>query len=217
MEIKRRYLRKVLENEQKSEVKYALEQIELDIFEPLQEMDVKHLVPLVSVIKGSKTFSEVDQKRFRKSKLYCYSNSINQLSEVNHVILNLSTFKEKNISLSIFEMRALFRLLKRKFDCEVIRISDLNHIHFRDFNAYPKLFRDTLLIHQLKEIAQEIHAVMIVGVSPSYFMTLKEVEDKIAVLIKKKAEAVKNQNYGQAALMRDQIKELHNQIKASSK
>jgi glutamate mutase epsilon subunit len=131
MEIKRRYLRKVLENEQKSEVKYALEQIELDIFEPLQEMDLKHLVPFTTVIKDAKSFSEVDQKRFRKGKVYCYSNSINQLSMVNHVILNLSTFKEKNISLSIFETRALFHLLKRKFDCEVIRISDLNLIHFR--------------------------------------------------------------------------------------
>lgn len=217
MEIKRRYLRKILKNEQKSEVKYALKQIELDIFEPLQEMDVKHLVSLVSVIKGTKTFSEVNQKRFRRSKLYCYSNSINQLSEVNHVILNLSTFYEKNISLSIFEMRALFRLLKRKFDCEVIRISDLNLIHFGDFSSSPKLFRDTLLIYQLKEIAQEIHAVMIVSVSPSYFMTLKDVEEKTAVLIKKKKEAVKNQNYGQAALFRDQIKELHSQIKDSSK
>ena len=48
-------------------------------------------------------------------------------------------------------------------------------------------------------------------------MNKKEIEDKIAELNKKKEEATKNQDYPYAALMRDRIKALNDQLKEKTK
>ncbi|CAG5087703.1 UvrB/UvrC motif-containing protein [Parvicella tangerina] len=48
-------------------------------------------------------------------------------------------------------------------------------------------------------------------------MNKKEIENKIAELNKKKEEATKKQDYPYAALMRDRIKELNDQLKEKTK
>ncbi|PHR49705.1 MAG: hypothetical protein COA32_00820 [Fluviicola sp.] len=156
------YIRKILRHSQKSEMQLLLENIDVQIEKSCLETNIDHLIKYADFEKGKYLFQVSHQTYFVKSGIYFMSSHDNSLHTVNKVIIDLYKYQTHNFRLSMSELRALIRRLKRKLDYDLIKIHGLECIYV-DLNHFDSdLSRQTFIIDQIKRIACEIHAVFFI-------------------------------------------------------
>ena len=137
--------------------------IEKDIEYKIQDIPTAQFVDLVPFHIGEKALTELNQKRYRRGGIYRDFFPTFDIDDVTHVKVDLHAFKEQNISLSIFELRAFLRRLKQKYNYEIAFIKGLDLVGLGEYEGKDKAFKDTLFLDQLKTIKDELFVVMVVG------------------------------------------------------
>src|SRR5690554_1861819 len=137
--------------------------IEKDIEYKIQDISTAQFVELVPFHSGEKLLTELNQKRYKRGGIYSDFFPTFDIDDVTHIKVDLHAFKEQNISLSIFELRALLRRLKQKYGYEFVFIQGLILLGLGEYEGKDKAFKDALFIDQLKTIKDELFVVMVVG------------------------------------------------------
>src|SRR5690554_5052625 len=137
--------------------------IEKDIEYKIQDISTAQFVDLIPVHSGEKALTELHQKRYKRGGIYNNFSPTFDIDEVTHIKVDLHAFKEQNISLSIFELRAFLRRLKQKYNYEIAFIKGLDLVGLGEYEGKDKAFKDTLFLDQLKTIKDELFVVMVVG------------------------------------------------------
>ncbi|HLV91590.1 MAG TPA: hypothetical protein VKX34_00595 [Aequorivita sp.] len=107
--------------------------------------------------------TELDQERYRRGGIYNEFSPTFDIDDVTHVKVDLHAFKEQNISLSVFELRAFLRRLKQKYNYEIVFIQGLKLVGLGEYEDKDEAFKDALLLDQLMTIRNELFVVMVVG------------------------------------------------------
>jgi len=107
--------------------------------------------------------TELDQERYRRGGIYNEFSPTFDIDDVTHVKVDLHAFKEQNISLSDFELRAFLRRLKQKYNYEIVFIQGLKLVGLGEYEDKDEAFKDALLLDQLMTIRNELFVVMVVG------------------------------------------------------
>lgn len=137
--------------------------IEKDIENKIQDIPTAQFVDLVPFHIGEKALTELNQKRYRRGGIYSHFSPTFDIDEVTHIKFDLHTFKEQNISLSIFQLRAFLRRLKQKHNYEIVFIKGLELVGLGEYENKDKAFKDALFMDQLKTIRDELFIVMVIG------------------------------------------------------
>src|SRR5690554_3751758 len=137
--------------------------IEKDLEYKIQDIPTAQFVELVPVHSGEKALTELNQKRYKRGGIYSDFSPTFDIDEVTHIKVDLHAFKEKNISLTIFELRALLRRLKQKYGYEIVFIKGLDLVGLGEYEGKAKAFKDALFLDQLRTIRDELFVVMVVG------------------------------------------------------
>ena len=137
--------------------------IEKNIEYKIQDIPTAHFVDLVPFHSGEKALTQLNQRRYRRGGIYSDFSPTFDSDEVTHVEVDLHAFKEQNISLSIFELRAFLRRLKQKYGYEIVFLHGLDLVGLGEYEIKDESFKDALFLDQLKTIRDELFVVLVVG------------------------------------------------------
>jgi len=135
--------------------------IEKNIKYKIQDIPTAQFVDLVPYHIGEEAITELNQRRYRRGGLYSHFSPTFDIDEVTHIKVDLLAFKEQNISISIFELRAFLRRLKQKYNYEIVFIQGLDLVGLGDYESKDEAFKDALFLDQLKTIRDELFVVMV--------------------------------------------------------
>lgn len=157
------HIRKMLSYSRKNEIQLSLERMNDQIEASCLGLNIDHLIQYVDVEKGTPLYQvrETHPTYLMLSGLYFMPLHENSLPTVNKVILDFYKSHFDKFELSMIEIRAILRRLKRRHDYDHIKVYGLERLYANDFHS--ELYRQAFLIDQMKKIASEINAVIFIS------------------------------------------------------